>query len=256
MTLEPQIHALARRWRWVAGCAALALVMAIWSVAQIGFLPPSLTPRALEMATATTHVIVDTPRSSILDLRQNTYSLEGLRQRAIVLGNVMATGEVRTAIARRSDVPIDLLQVTPPLTPEQPRALAGSANQKHPTDILESTDQYRLSIQTNPTVPMMDVYAQAPTAQSAEDLANGAVIELRNYLANLAEVEHTPEQSQVHLVQLGRADGEVINNGIQWQVAVLAFLLTFTLACATVIFFSRLSERWKTVDFPQRTADG
>ena len=75
-------------WPWVLASAGLAILMAVWSVAEIGVIPPRLTPRALEMASATTHVIVDTPRSSILDLRQDTYSLEALRQRTVVLGSV------------------------------------------------------------------------------------------------------------------------------------------------------------------------
>ena len=173
MRLGPHIRTLARLWPWVAGGAGLALLMAIWSVAQIGVIPPRLEPRALEMASATTHVIVDTPRSSILDLRQDTYSLEAFRQRAIVLGNVMAEGQVRQAIEDRSRVSRRRLQVTPPLTPEQPRAVEGSENQKHTTDILKSTDQYRLSIQTNPTVPIMDIYSQAPSAESAEAWPTG-----------------------------------------------------------------------------------
>ena len=50
------------------------------------------------MASAATHVVVDTPTSTLLDLRQNTYSLEALTSRAVLLGNVIANGEV----ARRS----------------------------------------------------------------------------------------------------------------------------------------------------------
>ena len=215
---------------------------------QISVIPPRLTPRSLQMATATTHVVVDTPRSSILDLSQDTYVLEALRQRAIVLGNVPAQGAVRMAIARRARVPVDSLQVTPPLTATQPRVVEGSANQKHATDILASTDQYRISIQTNPTVPMMDIYSQAPTAQKAEIMANAVVDELRVYLARVAVAQRTPEADQISLVQLGRANGAVINDGIKWQVGLLAFVLTFSVACATVILFSRVREGWRTAE--------
>lgn len=243
-------------WPWVLASAGLAILMAVWSVAQIGVIPPRLTPRALEMASATTHVIVDTPRSSILDLRQDTYSLEALRQRTVVLGSVMAEGQVRQAIEDRGEVPAGQLQVTPPLTPEQPRAVAGSGPQKHTTDVVESTDQYRLSIQANPTVPIMDIYAQAPSAQAAEKLANGAVDELRSYLADLALQERTPEAAQIRLVQLGRAHGAVINGGIEWHVAGLAFLLTFSIGCATVIFFARLREDWRTSELSDHPVGG
>ena len=117
----------------------------------------------------------------------------------------------------------------------------GSENQKHATDILESTDQYRLSIQANPTVPMMDIYAQAPSAESAEQLANGAVDELRSYLGRSrprgADPGGGPDPARP--ARQGRRRGRS-TGGIQWQVGALAFLLTFVVACATVIFFSRL----------------
>ncbi len=245
-----------RRWPWVAASLVLALVMGVWSVVQISVIPPRLTSRSLQMATATTHVVVDTPRSSILDLRQDTYVLEALRQRAIVLGNVPAQGAVLDAIAQRAHVPVDSLQVTPPLTPTEPRVVEGSPSQKHATDIFESTDQHRISIQTNPTVPMMDIYSQAPTAQEAETLANAVVDELRAYLADEAVAQRTPEADQIRLVQLGRANGEVINDGIEWQVGLLAFVLTLSFACATVILFSRVREGWRTAELSERAARG
>jgi hypothetical protein len=237
-------------WRlrpFVALSAVLACVVAVWSVADISFTPTlRLTPRALEMATGSTHVVVDTPRSSVLDLRQNTYSFEALTQRAVLLGNVMANGRVREAIAQRAGVPADTLQVSAPLTPKQPRAQVGSANTKHTSDIFKSTDQYRLSIEANPTVPVLDVYSQAPTAKSAALLADASVTALREYLAGLAAAQHIPPKDQIRLLQLGQARAKVINQGIDWQVAFLAFVLTFTLACASAIFFSRVLRGWRT----------
>jgi hypothetical protein len=229
---------------WVLASALLALIVAVWSVANISLLPPRLTPRDLEMATGTTHVIVDTPRSTVLDLRQNTDDLKALTQRAVLLGNVIANGAVRAAIAHQANVPVDVLQVIPPLTPAQLVPQAGSTNNKV-GDIAKSTKQYRLSINVNPTVPMLDIYSQAPTAAGAAVLANAAVDGLRNYLAALAEEQHTPAADQTRLLQLGRAHGAVINHGIQWQVAFLVFGLTFSLACATVIFGSRIRRGWQ-----------
>ena len=238
----------------VAVSAVLAVIAAIWSVAAISLVPPGLASRSLEMATATTHVVVDTPRSSLLDLRQDTYSLEALTQRAILLGNVMANGQVRKAIAKRAHVPVNSLQVTPPLTPTQPNALVGAGNQKHTTDIFKSTEQYRLDIQANPTVPMLDIYSEAPTADSATVLANAAVGELRKYLGDLATSQRTPALDRVRLVQLGRAHGEVINGGIDWQLALVAFVLTFAASYAALVFLARVRRRWRTAALSERAA--
>jgi hypothetical protein len=243
-----------RRRPFLIAAAGLALVVATWSVARISIVPPGIESRSLEMATAATHVVVDKPRSTILDLREDTYSLEALRQRAIVLGNVIANGEVREEIARHAQVPSDQLQIAPPLTPTQPRAVVASTERKRATDLLASTDQYRLSIQANATAPVLDIYAQAPDAESAALLANTTVDQLRAYLARLAVAEQTPESKQIQLLQLGRAEGEVINGGIDVQVAVLVFVITFVAACATLVFAGRVRDGWRAEALRERAA--
>lgn len=240
----------------VAASLALAVLASVWSLDKISLFPPHLTPRKLEMATASTHVVVDTPKSALLDLRQSTYSFEGLRNRAVLLGNVMASATVRADIARRAHVPVELIQVAAPRTPEQPRAVVGSADDHHTTDIAKSNDQYRLSIQANPTVPVLDIYAQTPTAKTAADMANAAVDELRRYLGSLAFSERTPRGDQIRLMQLGRAKGTVINPRTEWQVAFLAFLVTFGVCCATVLFLARLRDGWKIATLSEQTTAG
>ena len=198
----------------LAACFALALIVSVWSLGNISLFPPGLSDRSLEMATASTHVVVDTPRSTLLDLRQDTYELDGLTQRAVLLGNVIANGPVKESIARQAGIPVGVLRVDAPLTAKQPRARVEAGNEKKASDILRSNDQYRLNIQANPTVPMLDIYAQTPTADTAETLANAAVNSLQAYLADVARSESTPESQQIRLVQLGKARGAVINEGI------------------------------------------
>jgi hypothetical protein len=235
----------------VAASAVLALVMSLWSVYSVSLLPPGLTPRALAMATATTHVVVDTPTSSVLDLRQNSYDFDAMTQRAILIGNVMANGRVRESIARQVDIPSERLRITPPFTRRQPRAVA-TADQKRASDILESTDQYRINIQANPTVPMLDVYAQAPSAGEAETLANASVEGLRAYLAELAVEQRIPGPDQVRLLQLGRASGTVINAGVDRQVALVVFIVTFALSLATATLVSRVRRGFRVAKLEEQ----
>ena len=47
------------------------------------------------------------------------------------------------------------------------------------SDITKSTDEYNVSIQANPTVPMLDIYAQTPDSESAANVANATVEELQ-----------------------------------------------------------------------------
>jgi hypothetical protein len=233
---------------------ALALIAALWSVERISLFPPGLTPRSLEMATASTQVVVDTPKSALLDLRQDTYGLDALTNRAVLLGNVMASPQVREAIARQARVPVESLRIAPPLTPKQPRALAETGNRKRTSDILKLNDQYRLAIQANPTVPVLHIYCQAPTAESAQALTNAAVDATRRYLADLAASAGTPRDRQVRLLQLGRAKGAVINGGIAWQAALLAFALTFVASCATAVLLARVRHGWQVAALSEHPA--
>jgi hypothetical protein len=240
--------------RWVAGCAVFALVAAVWSVAHVSLAPPRLTSRSLEMATASTQVIVDTPKSALVDTRQDANGLTALTNRALLLGNVLASPRVRADIARRAHVPFDRIQVIPPLTPTQPRVLAESGNERHSTDILKLNGAYRLYVKANPTVPFLEIYAQTPTAQSAAAIANAAIGGIQSYLVELARSTGTPVNEQIRLAQLGRAEGTVINKGIRWQVAGLAFALAFAVSCATVMWFARVREGWRLAALAERTA--
>ena len=151
----------------------------------------------------------------MIDLRQDTYDISALTNRAVVLGNVIASTNVEAKIAQRR--PPAALRIQAPLTPQQASPPVNSQTQRHVSDIAKSMDQYRIEIDANPTVPVLDIYAQTPTADSAAALANAAVDELRSYLANLAVTQRTPAKDQIRLRQLGRATGTVINHGARTQ---------------------------------------
>lgn len=234
-------------WRLKRGVAlslVLALLAAIWSARQSG----------LEMATAHTEVLVDTPASIMTNLHASSYSIDGLVNRAVVLGNVIASTPLEAKIAQRANVPAALLRIQAPITVHIAALPLDSQNARSVTDILKTNEQYRVDIQANPTVPMLDIYAQTPTAQSAAALANATADELKAYVVGLATSQATPAQDQVRIEQLGRATGMVINSGAKYQLAVLVFILTFLLASATTIFVSRVRAGWRMEALSERAA--
>lgn len=227
----------------VAISALLALCAALWSVGKVELLPPSVESRDLEMAAASTRVLVDVPTSTVLDTSVDTTNFNAITNRALLIGNVMASQPVRRYIGRRARVSPAILQVASPVTPDFPRPLASSGSRSS-KDILKSPDQYRLSIQANPTAPILDVYAQAPTAEAAELLANGAVDGMKDYLAALARTQAVPSDRQVRLEQLGRATGGVLNRGVSVKVALLSFVLVFAVSCVAAVFIARVRRGW------------
>jgi hypothetical protein len=233
-------------WRFRLGLVAsimLALFAALWSIGQVSLFPPGVKSRKLEIAAASTKVLVDTPKSAILDLSVDTYNFRAYTNRSLLVGNIMASPPVRRYIARRAHVPAEVLQVASPVTPDFPRPLA-SDGEKHSSDILKSPDQYRLSVQVNPTVPVVDVYAEAPTAEAAQQLANGAVDGMKDYLRDLGSAQSIPPFEQVHLQQLGRAKGAVIDPGISAKVALLTFFLVFGASSMAVLALARVRQGW------------
>jgi hypothetical protein len=248
MRFGMHLRELARLRVAVAASALLAAFAAVWSVAHISVLPPRLQPRALDMATSYVQILVDTPHSSVLDLRQPTDDIQPLTNRAVLIGTLMASAPVRGYIARRAGVPADRVQVVAPRTQQQPRPTAQAGDKKGPTDLLKSTDQYRLDIQANPTVPLLNVYAQAPTATASQELADAAVTGLGDYLRDVASSDKTPPPVQVKLRQLGLARGRVIDKGVRLQVVFLVFSIVFALSCAGTILVARVRRGWQLAD--------
>jgi hypothetical protein len=230
------------------GAAVSLLVATFGGVSafyKIGFFPPSAEPRKLELATASTQVLVDTPRSTVLDLREDTYSFQSITNRAVLLGNVMASQPVLEYIGKRAGVPPEAIIAQTPLTPEFPRPFAVVGKEKKTSDILRSADEYRLSIHANPTVPILEVVAQASSARAAASLANAAVAGLRDYLDHVAQQQNIAQPHRVTLEQLGTPHGQVINEGGAWQAAVLFFLVGLGMASGLFVFAARMRRGWR-----------
>lgn len=254
MQLGTHLRELWRLRIGVAVSVALAFIVAISSIDSVSLLPPSVKGRDLEIAAASTHVLIDSPRSKVVDLRAGTLDFESLTTRADLLGNVMASTPVREYIGRRAQVSPDRIQATAPITANVPRALTEPGSEKRASDILRSTDQYRLDIQANPTVPILDIYAQAPTKEKAERLANASVDGLRDYLGAVAARQGIGANQQVRLEQLGRARGGVINHGVGLQIALLAFIVVLALSLCATLFISRVIRGWRAA--AEREIDG
>lgn len=234
-------------WRLRLGltlCVLAAALAALSTAYEVNIAPPGLSPRSLELASASTEVLVDTPRSALLDPPQSTADVEAMTNRAILLGNVMASPPVQTLIALRAGVPPARIRTVAPITPDFPRPVANEANRKRTSDLFGSLEEYRLSVESPPNVPILQINAQAPTVATSQRLANAAVDGLRDYIARLAAVQGIEADQQVRLEQLGRAQGRVVNDGVGVQAALLAFVIVFAATAAAGIFVSRVRRGW------------
>ena len=241
------IH-LRELWRFRAGLIftiVLSLAMSLWSVQSVSLFPPGLSPRHLEMGTASARILVDTPKSTAVNANASNVALASLTSRASLLGNIIASPPVREFIARRASISPDQIEAVAPLTPDVPRALPEPGHEKKTTDILRSADQYRLNVQVQPTAPIIDIYVQAPSAKAADHLADASVAGLRDYLQTVAAAQQIAAADQVKLLQLGGSRGSVINKGVDIQLALLTFFFVFAASSATVLFVARVHKGWQ-----------
>jgi hypothetical protein len=222
----------------------LGVLVALNNVYNISVDPPGVKPRHLEIGAASTHVLVDLKHSAVTDVHAKGGTLSDLTLRAGLLGNIMASAPVRAYIGRIAGVDPNRIEAVAPVTANVPRAFTEPGSEKRASDILKSTEQYRLDIQSNPTVPVLNIYAQAPTADAARRLADGAVQGLQGYLSDLARRQRIAEDAEVSLIQLGRAQGGVINKGIDVQIAILSFLVVFGLGCCVTLLVVRVRVGW------------
>jgi hypothetical protein len=229
-------------------CILLASFAALTASYKVDLSPPGLEPRSVTIASATSEVLVDTPLSSAVDLRQGSTDIEGMTRRATLLGNVIATPPVVGYIARRAGVPTAAIRAQAPLTADFPRPVPKPGDERSARDLVRIPEEYRINVQVDPSVPVLRVITQAPTAESATRLANAAIDGLRDYLGAIARAQKTPMRDRVRLEPLGRAQGEVINGGVRVQVSAVAFIVVFGLSAAAAVFVARVRRGWREAE--------
>lgn len=218
---------------------AIALAIALLAAARtqgFTFFPPGLD-RADGDARAVAHIFVDTPRPIAVDLRQSTYDIDGLIDQTLLVSNATASVAVRERIAARAGLPVGAISIETPLSVKHPVGIAEPGASRAPL--------YRVGIQANPTVPLIDVNAQAPTEPAAVRLADDAADALGSYLASLARGHATPLGSRLELVRLGRAQPLAGDGGHGPISTLLVFVLVFAAASATVLFVTRVRRGWR-----------
>jgi hypothetical protein len=223
-------------WQHKIGLATVIVVALLVAARVYGFglLPPSGL-KATE-GEATARVLVDTPESTAVDLRQSTYDLEELNNRAKLVGNAIGTGEVREMIGEKMGVSPSEISLQTPLTTEYAE-LDGV--------FVEPTTPYRLDVQADPTVPVIDVVAAAPTEEEAKALVEATTGSLVAYVAALPKGK--PGAKEVRLVPrpLGEVEAHRLVQPGKALSALVAFFVILGIGSATVVFVSRQRREYR-----------
>lgn len=242
MELAPTLKTLWNRRRLVALGAAIAALAALLSVYRVGLFPPSLESRTNVFATASTQLLVDAPDSAFADLANDLTPLE---TRASVFARFLATPAAVELIARDADLPVGSIEAQGPFDINLPVIQQEPTAEQRSSQIIGEGALYRLRFENNPVLPIVAVFAQAPTRDEATALANAAPRALRKYVEQIQARQNTPEERRVVIRKLGSATGGVVNDGANLQIAALVFLVVFGGWCMLLIPAQTIARGWR-----------
>jgi hypothetical protein len=222
MELAQILVSLWRRRIAVAAVVVLAALVALAMAYRISVLPPKLSHRSVASGTAETHILVDSPRSSVADLNR---SFDPLVARAQVLSELLTTAPVVDRIARKMDVPASAITAV-----DDNSTLNVPTSQVEPTASVRSNAitqeglQYRLTFRAEPEQPTVTIFASAPNAADAIRLADVAAKASADWVKTTQDQQVVPDNRRTQLTQLGAATGGTVNSGASRILAALAFV--------------------------------
>jgi hypothetical protein len=224
----------------IASCFLIALVAAVASIDRVGLLPPSLTPRQIEIFGAATRVAVDKERPVISDSDATSYDYDTLSKRTVLLANLMASKPAIAYIARRARLDPHAISADAQDTSQVQHVLVEPDSERRARRIANQYKPYQLLLRPSPTLPTMDVFTQAPSVLEATRLADSVVPGMLDYLAALARRAGREPAKQLQLDQLGPSRGAVINGGAKVEIFGLTFVFAFVMACLLALAGSRV----------------
>jgi uncharacterized protein involved in exopolysaccharide biosynthesis len=245
MEFARTLKTLWRRRGLVAVGVLIAAIAAVLSVYQVGLSPPSLTSRANVFATASTQVLVDTPDSAFADLSND---IDPLDTRASVFARFLASPAAVALIAREAKLPFDAIEAQGPYDQNLPPQEQEPTAERRSSQIIGEGALYRLRFENNSVLPIISVFAQAPTTEKAKRLAAAAPQALRVYIERIQARQHTPENRRVEIRKLGHATGGVVNKGADAQIAALVFIAVLIGWCMLLIPAHTIARGWRELD--------
>jgi hypothetical protein len=237
------VSIILRLWRlkfMVAIAAVLAAVLAASTIYHL----PSGKPRSITFASASTQILIDAPNAP---LASSTTNLDAFTSRAAVYARLMTSDPVRAAIARAIGVNTTKITADSPVDPDGAPQAVEPGSERRAGELAAETLTYRLYFQAEQSLPIVAVYAQAPTPKEAEKLANSTPAALQSVLSVEQNASAVPKNARVEIKQLGRATGAWVNQGAGKSIAVLVFLVTFCFLCFLLLVASRFRELWRMV---------
>lgn len=263
------VTGVVRRRPIVAGALAatlIAFLAAIASVVQIGLFPPEIKSRSLTVGAATTHAIVGPKleRGDLTDVDALTEStdVDTRIDRAELVANVISSSAVVDRIGLRMGINPDAITAATQVTASVPDALTEPGFDDRAAQILGSGNRYRLDVQANPALPILDIYALGPTPAEASRLADASIAAANAYLRSVAGERATKSDSDsavgtgagIRLTGIGSPVATTLNARAPIEVAALTFLVVLGLCIGSLLVIAVVARGWRAVGTTDRRA--
>jgi hypothetical protein len=225
---------------------AIAALAAIFSAYQIRVSPPGLHSRALQVGAASSQILVDSPKSALVD-GASLGTFEALSTRAKIYGEYLSSLAARKQIAKLAGVPAASISSSGPFSSATGQNnYETQSSEDRANEILQEGAQSRLVFTGQEGVPILTVDAQAATAARAVDLANASFMTLKRYVNNLSVAGEDVKRG-VTVRELGAPEGGTIGAGNDVVLMALAFLAVLILGCAAILVVPRFTQRWRAL---------
>jgi hypothetical protein len=218
-TAKRFFHALGGRKLFLALGPVVAACAAAASVASISIMPPSVKLKHLAYSIATTQYFVASEHAlSSTKVNGGLYSTH-----MQALADVMVSPDLRRYIARAAGISPSGLAIDAPVWGNLQRTQQEPTEQKRSAQLLTEGDLYRVTLDVDPATSVIGVTAQAPSADGAIALADGAGRGLVTFLLKLQRTARTSQANRIELNQLVPAAATPVSLSGVGQVAAFTF---------------------------------
>jgi len=221
-------------------CAVLAVVVAIVATFHISFSPPSLKPRALQMGTAGTTLLVDGRHSSLGAVNSKSSRLASLAGDYTELTN---SQPIIGPVAHALGVDPAAVGVQVQITSAVPLAQQQPLEPQVGTEILATRRRYYLVARNDAGSQTIEFFAQAPTGRQAVLMVTTATRALRRMIATEARQAKVPRSQQAVIRTIGDVSGGTLNSHVSEEAAVLIAVLAWALAMTAFITIKDQAQR-------------
>jgi hypothetical protein len=208
----------------------LAILVSITTMFKVS--TTGLQTRSYQYGAAQQQIMIDSSRSSLIDLSQDGGPLAS---RAAVYAEFMRSNAVIQAIAKRLGVPASTIVAQGPFT-----TAGGTQNIPRPSEaraneIRGEAVQYRLVFDAQQDLPIVSIFAQAPSGEQALKLATATVTGLTDYVKTLELQSNVLPKDQTEIRSLGAPVGGTVYAGAKPLMAVLAFIAVLVFGCVLML---------------------